>query len=142
MSNLESEYLEEENGQPAKPSNKTAATIAGEKKSTIESASNKRMRSANINAWTLRYNDESLESKVKSRLHLYSYVIQVVKYFIHKLINFYLSLSLLRVLSIVRPITRGHVQVQHDMLLRHLAVHRYLPSHNLVRVSKNKISML
>ncbi|EZA54802.1 hypothetical protein DMN91_007094 [Ooceraea biroi] len=63
VSNLESEYLEEENGQPAKPSNKATATTAGEKKSTIESASNKRMRSANINAWTLRYNDESLESK-------------------------------------------------------------------------------
>jgi hypothetical protein len=74
VSNLESEYLEEENGQPAKPSNKAAATIAGEKKSAIESASNKRMRSANINAWTLRYNDESLESKVKSNLCFYVYM--------------------------------------------------------------------
>lgn len=64
---MESEYLEEENGQPAttKPSNKAAATIAErEKKGAIETASNKRMRSANINTWTLRYNDESLESKV------------------------------------------------------------------------------
>ncbi|XP_014467955.1 PREDICTED: adenylate cyclase type 8-like isoform X1 [Dinoponera quadriceps] len=60
MSNLESEYLEEENGTA-----KTKATspTAGEKKGGIETASNKRMRSANINAWTLRYNDESLESK-------------------------------------------------------------------------------
>lgn len=66
VSNLESEYLEEENGQPGKPSNKAAATTAVEKKGAIETASNKRMRSANINAWTLRYNDESLESKVKS----------------------------------------------------------------------------
>jgi len=65
VSNLESEYLEEENGQPGKPSNKAAATTAVEKKGAIETASNKRMRSANINAWTLRYNDESLESKVK-----------------------------------------------------------------------------
>ncbi|XP_012222680.1 adenylyl cyclase 78C isoform X3 [Linepithema humile] len=63
VSNLESEYLEEENGQPGKPSNKAAATTAVEKKGAIETASNKRMRSANINAWTLRYNDESLESK-------------------------------------------------------------------------------
>lgn len=64
MSNLESEYLEEENGQPAKPSNK-APTTAVEKKGAIETASNKRMRSANINTWTLHYKDESLESKVK-----------------------------------------------------------------------------
>ncbi|KYM77559.1 Adenylate cyclase type 8 [Atta colombica] len=63
VSNLESEYLEEENGQPAKPSNKAASTTAVEKKGAIETASNKRMRSANINTWTLRYNDESLESK-------------------------------------------------------------------------------
>ncbi|XP_020287381.1 adenylate cyclase type 8-like isoform X2 [Pseudomyrmex gracilis] len=63
VSNLESEYLEEENGQPVKPSNKTAATTPSEKKNAIETASNKRMRSANINAWTLRFNDESLESK-------------------------------------------------------------------------------
>jgi len=66
VSNLESEYLEEENGQPAKPNNKATSTTSGEKKGAIETASNKRMRSANINAWTLRYNDESLESKVKS----------------------------------------------------------------------------
>ncbi|XP_077277148.1 adenylyl cyclase 78C isoform X4 [Temnothorax americanus] len=63
VSNLESEYLEEENGQPAKPSTKATSTTAVEKKGAIETASNKRMRSANINTWTLRYNDESLESK-------------------------------------------------------------------------------
>ncbi|XP_071569284.1 adenylyl cyclase 78C isoform X3 [Temnothorax nylanderi] len=63
VSNLESEYLEEENGQPAKPSTKATSTAAVEKKGAIETASNKRMRSANINTWTLRYNDESLESK-------------------------------------------------------------------------------
>lgn len=68
MSNLESEYLEEENGQPAKPSNKTASTTV-EKKNAIETASNKRMRLANINPWTLRYNDESMESKVNNQLH-------------------------------------------------------------------------
>ncbi|XP_070148669.1 adenylyl cyclase 78C isoform X1 [Polyergus mexicanus] len=62
VSNLESEYLEEENGQPAKPSNKAISTTV-EKKNAIETASNKRMRLANINAWTLRYNDESMESK-------------------------------------------------------------------------------
>ncbi|XP_029674751.1 adenylyl cyclase 78C isoform X1 [Formica exsecta] len=62
VSNLESEYLEEENGQPAKPSNKATSTTV-EKKNAIETASNKRMRLANINAWTLRYNDESMESK-------------------------------------------------------------------------------
>lgn len=64
MSNLESEYLEEENG-TAK--NKATSPTSGEKKGGIETASNKRMRSANINTWTLRYNDESLESKVKWR---------------------------------------------------------------------------
>ncbi|XP_024871379.1 adenylate cyclase type 8-like [Temnothorax curvispinosus] len=63
VSNLESEYLEEENGQPAKPITKATSTTAVEKKGAIETASNKRMRSANINTWTLRYNDESLESK-------------------------------------------------------------------------------
>ncbi|XP_011176246.1 adenylyl cyclase 78C isoform X2 [Solenopsis invicta] len=63
VSNLESEYLEEENGQPAKPSTKATLTISDEKKNALETASNKRMRSANINTWTLRYNDESLESK-------------------------------------------------------------------------------
>lgn len=62
MSNLESEYLEEENG-TAKT--KASSPTSGEKKGALETASNKRMRLANINAWTLRYNDESLESKVK-----------------------------------------------------------------------------
>ncbi|XP_012527776.2 adenylyl cyclase 78C isoform X2 [Monomorium pharaonis] len=63
VSNLESE-LEDENGQPAKPSSKATLTTSDEKKkNAIETASNKRMRSANINTWTLRYNDESLESK-------------------------------------------------------------------------------
>lgn len=64
MSNLESEYLEEEDSVKTK----IARTPSGDEKLTrssqLESASNKRMRSANINAWTLRYNDESLESKV------------------------------------------------------------------------------
>ncbi|XP_076247270.1 adenylyl cyclase 78C isoform X3 [Calliopsis andreniformis] len=60
VSNLESEYLEEENGSGNK--NKAAAA-ASAKAAGLETASNKRMRSANINAWTLRYNDESLESK-------------------------------------------------------------------------------
>lgn len=54
ISNLESEYLEDENGV-------AKSTKAATEK---ETASNKRMRSANINAWTLRYNDESLETKV------------------------------------------------------------------------------
>lgn len=62
MSNLESEYLEEENGTTK---SKATSPTSNEKKSGIETVSNKRMRMANINAWTLRYNDESLESKVK-----------------------------------------------------------------------------
>ncbi|XP_029040483.1 adenylyl cyclase 78C-like isoform X1 [Osmia bicornis bicornis] len=57
VSNLESEYLEEENGS-AKTNKANAEKAAG-----LETASNKRMRLANINAWTLRYNDESLELK-------------------------------------------------------------------------------
>ncbi|XP_043791005.1 adenylyl cyclase 78C isoform X2 [Apis laboriosa] len=63
VSNLESEYLEEENG--SAKSNKAVSASSVEKLKTagLETASNKRMRSANINAWTLRYNDESLESK-------------------------------------------------------------------------------
>ncbi|XP_076639098.1 adenylyl cyclase 78C isoform X5 [Colletes latitarsis] len=58
VSNLESEYLEEENG--SAKSNKAAPPGL---RAGLETASNKRMRLANINAWTLRYNDESLESK-------------------------------------------------------------------------------
>ncbi|XP_076753511.1 adenylyl cyclase 78C isoform X4 [Xylocopa sonorina] len=63
VSNLESEYLEEENG--SAKSNKAASPTSAEKMKAagLETASNKRMRSANINTWTLRYNDESLESK-------------------------------------------------------------------------------
>ncbi|KOX78138.1 Adenylate cyclase type 8 [Melipona quadrifasciata] len=63
VSNLESEYLEEENG--SAKSNKVASAASAEKLKAagLETASNKRMRLANINAWTLRYNDESLESK-------------------------------------------------------------------------------
>ncbi|KAG7205808.1 hypothetical protein KM043_007753 [Ampulex compressa] len=64
VSNLESEYLEEENG--TAKNNKTVSPATTERltrSAGIETASNKRMRSANINAWTLRYNDESLESK-------------------------------------------------------------------------------
>lgn len=67
MSNLESEYLEEENG-TAKTNKAATPTTGVEKKGAIETASNKRMRSANINTWTLRYNDESLESKVRSNI--------------------------------------------------------------------------
>lgn len=64
VSNLESEYLEDEhdNAKMVK-----SASTDGSQKGTrtigIEFASNKRMRTANINTWTLRYNDESLESK-------------------------------------------------------------------------------
>ncbi|XP_017881980.1 adenylate cyclase type 8 isoform X3 [Ceratina calcarata] len=54
VSNLEADYLEEENGTSKSAKSPTAG---------LESASNKRMRLANINTWTLRYNDESLESK-------------------------------------------------------------------------------
>lgn len=72
VSNLESEYLEEENG--SAKNNKAAATHAEKLKTAgLETASNKRMRSANINAWTLRYNDESLESKVRSMPNILSY---------------------------------------------------------------------
>lgn len=62
---MESEYLEEENG--SAKSNKVASATSAEKLKAagLETASNKRMRLANINAWTLRYNDESLESKVR-----------------------------------------------------------------------------
>ncbi|CAG5101638.1 Similar to Ac78C: Adenylyl cyclase 78C (Drosophila melanogaster) [Cotesia congregata] len=60
MSNLEAEYLEDEEDE--------SGVAGGEKKpggaaGGFETASNKRMRLANINAWTLRYNDESLETK-------------------------------------------------------------------------------
>ncbi|XP_034943359.1 adenylyl cyclase 78C isoform X2 [Chelonus insularis] len=54
ISNLEAEYLEDDDDEPG----------SSEKKGgSYETASNKRMRLANINAWTLRYNDESLETK-------------------------------------------------------------------------------
>ncbi|XP_043469096.1 adenylyl cyclase 78C-like isoform X2 [Leptopilina heterotoma] len=64
VSNLESEYLEDDN-ENAKmvKSASTDGSQKGTRTIGIEFASNKRMRSANINTWTLRYNDESLESK-------------------------------------------------------------------------------
>lgn len=68
MSNLESEYLEDD--AVSMKSEQVAPRGASIEKATksatmgVESASNKRMRLANINPWTLRYNDESLESKV------------------------------------------------------------------------------
>ncbi|XP_046621280.1 adenylyl cyclase 78C-like isoform X2 [Neodiprion virginianus] len=64
ISNLESEYLEDD-GSVSK-TRKAACGTTAEKSTTdlaIETASNKRMRSANVNTWTLRYNDESLELK-------------------------------------------------------------------------------
>lgn len=65
---MESEYLEEENGSAKSNKAVSAASVEKLKTAGLETASNKRMRSANINAWTLRYNDESLESKVNSML--------------------------------------------------------------------------
>ncbi|XP_032455666.1 adenylyl cyclase 78C [Nasonia vitripennis] len=65
VSNLESDYLEDDAGS-AKSEQVTRGS--GNEKTTkggIESVSNKRMRLANINPWTLRYNDESLESKFR-----------------------------------------------------------------------------
>ncbi|XP_015114264.1 adenylyl cyclase 78C isoform X1 [Diachasma alloeum] len=54
MSNLETEYLEDDEDEEG----------GGEKRpGGYETASNRRMRLANINPWTLRYNDDSLESK-------------------------------------------------------------------------------
>ncbi|KAK0083227.1 hypothetical protein PV325_009156 [Microctonus aethiopoides] len=53
VSNLETEYLEDDEDEEG-----------GEKRTGgFETPSNKRMRLANINAWTLRYNDDSLEAK-------------------------------------------------------------------------------
>ncbi|XP_066603528.1 adenylyl cyclase 78C-like isoform X2 [Prorops nasuta] len=63
ISNLESEYLEDENGGTGKGKTATTSTNETITRSGLETASNKRMRSANINTWTLRYNDESFESK-------------------------------------------------------------------------------
>lgn len=55
MSNLEAELDDDEDEEGGGP---------GEKRTGgFETASNKRMRLANINPWTLRYNDDSLESK-------------------------------------------------------------------------------
>lgn len=65
VSNLESEYLEEENGTAKNAKSASQVTAERLKAAGLETASNKRMRSANINAWTLRYNDESFESKVR-----------------------------------------------------------------------------
>ncbi|KAJ8684167.1 hypothetical protein QAD02_019959, partial [Eretmocerus hayati] len=63
MSNLETEYLEDD--ATSTKSEPVTRGSANEKrtKSGLEVASNKRMRLANINPWTLRYNDEALESK-------------------------------------------------------------------------------
>lgn len=66
MSNLESDYLEDDSVSAV--SEQVGRGSGNEKSSRgkggLESASNKRMRLANINPWTLRYNDEALESKV------------------------------------------------------------------------------
>ncbi|XP_057332625.1 adenylyl cyclase 78C isoform X2 [Microplitis mediator] len=58
VTNLEAEYLEDEEDEQGTMGDKKSAAGGG-----FETASNKRMRLANINAWTLRYNDESLETK-------------------------------------------------------------------------------
>ena len=67
MSNLESDYLEDDAGSAKSEQVTRGSATDKSTKSTggIESVSNKRMRLANINPWTLRYNDESLESKVQ-----------------------------------------------------------------------------
>ncbi|XP_014225754.1 adenylate cyclase type 8-like isoform X1 [Trichogramma pretiosum] len=44
---------------------KTSKAMGGGLSGGIETISNKRMRIANINPWTLRYNDETLESKFR-----------------------------------------------------------------------------
>lgn len=63
MSNLETEYLEDDEDEEG-----------GEKRTGgFETPSNKRMRLANINAWTLRYNDDSLEAKVSINLIISKY---------------------------------------------------------------------
>ncbi|XP_012278460.1 adenylate cyclase type 8 [Orussus abietinus] len=59
ISNLESEYLDDENDNKNQKSTTTFFSKAG----GLETASNKRMRTANINTWTLSYNDKSLEQK-------------------------------------------------------------------------------
>ena len=68
-SNLDTEYLEDDAvSSKSEPINRgsgkenTSKGMGG-----IESISNKRMKLANINPWTLRYNDDGLESKVISR---------------------------------------------------------------------------
>ncbi|XP_011505065.1 PREDICTED: adenylate cyclase type 8 [Ceratosolen solmsi marchali] len=67
VTNLESDYLEDD---AVSTKSEQVTRGSGNEKSSkglggIESASNKRMRLANINPWTLRYNDESLESKFR-----------------------------------------------------------------------------
>lgn len=69
VSNLESDYLETD----SVSAKSDQGTRGSEKDKSLrmangmEMVSNKRMRLANINAWTLRYNDEALESKVRSQ---------------------------------------------------------------------------
>ncbi|XP_012252308.2 adenylyl cyclase 78C [Athalia rosae] len=67
MSNLESEYLEEDASALSKPRKPQCGSTLEKSGAiadhAIETASNKRMRSANINTWTLKYNDETLEIK-------------------------------------------------------------------------------
>ncbi|XP_058793697.1 adenylyl cyclase 78C-like [Phymastichus coffea] len=67
VSNLESDYLETD----SVSAKSEQVTRGSEKEKSIKMAngmemvSNKRMRLANINPWTLRYNDEALESKFR-----------------------------------------------------------------------------
>jgi hypothetical protein len=69
---------------------------------SIEIESNKRMRSANVNTWTLRFIDKEMEYQVGG----------------FRFVPSKFTLSLL-----VQSTEGGHVQVQHVVLLHHLALH-------------------
>lgn len=60
--------MDDESGSPK--TDNPPSTIDNEKLTKtagIETASNKRMRSANLNTWSLRFNEKSLETKVRKQ---------------------------------------------------------------------------
>lgn len=90
---------------------------------SIEIASNKRMRSANISAWSLKFKDFELEKKVRDHV------------LIGGLCNSLTANSLT-----VRTDARGHVQIEHALLLHSVAVHSHHPvNHGADQVSALRV---
>lgn len=121
LTNLESEYLEDDDVSIRSEKVTGGSTSDKQSKGGLESVSNKRMRLANINAWTLCYNDDLLEKKVSTFFP---------KIFVQNCGRNHIFCDS------VQAAARGHVQIQHDLLSCDLALHSHLSDHNFARVRK------